>query len=89
MKRIYQTTSFILSKDKIIYFRDYLFFKESRTIKTSEIREISEFQNALQDRYSIGSIVLRSRITNQGDLVIEDIANHKIMASKIRELCGL
>jgi hypothetical protein len=89
MKRVYQNTIFILSKDKIEYSGNYLLFKESRTIKTSEIREISESQNVLQEKYSIGSITLHTRITNLGELVIKDVANHKELASRIREICGL
>lgn len=86
---VYQSTNFALSRDKIIYSRNYLFFKESRIIKTSEIREISEFQNILQEKCSIGSIILHSRITNQGNLIIKDIPNHSECASKIREICEL
>ncbi len=84
VRYIYKNTLFRVSADFIEYNKDYIFLKKNGLIKTSEIKEISISQNLLQRIFGLGSITLRSRITNDGDIHMIDILNHDKVAKNMK-----
>lgn len=84
IRHIYKNTVFSISKNFIKCTKDYIFFKTNNQIKASEIREILISQNILQRHFGLGSIILKSKLTNNGDIFMTDILNHEKVAEDIK-----
>lgn len=92
-KRAAMGTQIIFYEKKVVFIKKYLFFNEEKTIKYSDIRDVTYFQTFRQKKFKLGDLCIYTKETIPGlgyfnGCHISNIENTDEVLSQIVQLVG-